>query len=131
ERSELQELHYITPIDNVPSISQHGILSNVRAARLAHASVAMAEIQDRRSRVVVPGGRKLHEYVYMPPKSHAIQAPRSARSTLRSGRSPRDPRFARGCDYGWQRKRRLRALRTGARRFGNRQPRTDFRRILD
>src|SRR5262245_44226385 len=63
ERNELQELHYITPIDNVPSIFQHGILSNVRAARLTHASVAMAEIQDRRSRVVVPGGRKLHEYV--------------------------------------------------------------------
>lgn len=62
ERHELNELHYITPIANVSSILLHGILSHARAARTAHASVAMAEIQDRRSRVVVPGGRRLHEY---------------------------------------------------------------------
>jgi hypothetical protein len=63
ERDELQELHYITPICNVASILQHGLLSNVRAARLKPASVAMQEIQDRRAQVTVPGGRRLHEYV--------------------------------------------------------------------
>lgn len=62
ERRELEELHYITPICNVPSIMQHGILSHARAARLAHRSVAMPEMQDRRSGVRVPGGRRLHEY---------------------------------------------------------------------
>lgn len=63
ERRELQELHYITPICNVPSIVEHGILSHVRAARIEHRSVAMQEMQDRRSKIRVPGGRKLHEYV--------------------------------------------------------------------
>jgi len=62
ERHELQELHYITPICNVPSILQYGILSYARAARFQHQSVAMQEIQDRRAQVCVPGGRSLHEY---------------------------------------------------------------------
>ena len=62
ERHELQELHYITPICNMPSILQHGILSHVRAARLPHESVAMPQIQDRRDQKRVPGGRLLHEY---------------------------------------------------------------------
>ena len=63
QRSELTELHYITPIANVPSILRLGILSHTRAKRVQHESVAMDEIQDRRARVTVPGGRKLHEYV--------------------------------------------------------------------
>ena len=62
ERHELQELHYITPICNIPSILQNGILSHVRASRLQHESVAMQTIQDRRARVRVPRGRPLHEY---------------------------------------------------------------------
>ena len=62
-RHELAELHFITPIDNVPSIVRWGILSHVRAARLLHRSVAMQEIQDLRARVAIPGaGRRLHEY---------------------------------------------------------------------
>jgi hypothetical protein len=62
ERHELTELHYITPIANVPSILKLGILSHNRAKRVRHESVAMNEIQDRRARVTVPGGRKLHDY---------------------------------------------------------------------
>jgi len=62
ERRKLTELHYITPIANVPSILQLGILSHARAQRLQPQSVAMQVIQDRRARVTVPGGRKLHEY---------------------------------------------------------------------
>lgn len=62
ERHELQELHYITPICNVPSIMQNGILSHVRAGRVHHESVAMQEMQDRRASIRVPGGRPLHEY---------------------------------------------------------------------
>lgn len=62
ERHELTELHYITPLANVPSILQLGILSHVRAQHLKPQSVAMRVIQDRRARVTVPGGRRLHEY---------------------------------------------------------------------
>lgn len=61
-RDELEELHYITPISNVPSIADLGILSHERASRVSHDSVAMQEIQDLRAKVVVPGGRRLHEY---------------------------------------------------------------------
>ena len=63
ERHELAELHYITPIANVPSILQLGILSHSRSKSVQHESVAMHEIQDRRAKVAVPGGRKLHDYV--------------------------------------------------------------------
>jgi len=58
----LTELHNIMPIANIQSVMQHGILSNERAAKLEHHSVAMAQIQDRRDRVQVPGGLKLHQY---------------------------------------------------------------------
>lgn len=60
---ELEELHYITPIDNVPSICKEGILCRNRATKIEHATVAMSEILERRARVAVPQGRKLFEYV--------------------------------------------------------------------
>jgi len=61
-REEVEELHYITPMTNAPSIVQHGIVSHRRAIRLHHSSVAMAEIQDLRAKKSVPGGRLIHEY---------------------------------------------------------------------
>jgi hypothetical protein len=61
-REELQELHFITAIENLPSIVEQGILSHVRAAGLPHCSIAMQTMQDRRAQVVVPRGRRLHEY---------------------------------------------------------------------
>lgn len=63
KREELEELHYIAPIANVPSILKHGILSHVRADKFPHQSVAMQEIQNRRRKVQVPNARRLHEYV--------------------------------------------------------------------
>jgi hypothetical protein len=62
-RDELSELHYISPIVNVASILKHGILSHNKAEKLNHTSVAMAEIQDLREKVVVPNGMPLHDYV--------------------------------------------------------------------
>ena len=59
---DLKELHYIAPIENVPSIVELGILSHSRAAQLPHRSVAMPEMQDRRAKRTVPSGKKLHEY---------------------------------------------------------------------
>jgi hypothetical protein len=63
QRSELAELHYITPIANLSSMLQRGILSHVRAGRVPHQTVEMGEIQERRAPKTVPGGRRLHEYV--------------------------------------------------------------------
>jgi len=61
-RADVAELHYITPIANVPSIVQHGILSHNRARHLSHHSVAMQEVQDIRENKRIPGARPLHDY---------------------------------------------------------------------
>src|SRR5947209_11485001 len=61
-REELDELHYITPIENVRSILQLGILSNRESRRLRPRSIAKKEVQDLRAKVRIPGGRALHEY---------------------------------------------------------------------
>jgi len=63
KRNELEELHYITTIRNVPSIMSKGILSYKRVKKINHNSVAMEVIQERREKKVVPAGRPLHEYV--------------------------------------------------------------------
>jgi hypothetical protein len=63
KREELSELHYITPIENIRSIMEEGMLSNRRSRGIAHRSVAMAEIQNIRATKRVPGGHPLHEYV--------------------------------------------------------------------
>jgi hypothetical protein len=60
---ELEELHYITPIENMKSICSLGILSHEQAEKHRHKSVAKKEVQERRKKVVVPGGRPLHQYV--------------------------------------------------------------------
>ena len=62
-REEISELHYITPIENVASICQRGILSHNKVGTHHHLSVAMANIQARRASKVVPGGLPLHDYV--------------------------------------------------------------------
>jgi hypothetical protein len=59
---EISEFHYITPIKNVPSILQHGILSHNRAAKLKHDDISMREIQEVRAKKRVPGGLALHDY---------------------------------------------------------------------
>lgn len=62
KRADVIELHYITAIANVISIVQNGILSHTLADRLAHESVAMPEIQERRRNKQIPGAQELHDY---------------------------------------------------------------------
>lgn len=61
-RDELDELHYIAHVDNVPSICARGILSHRKAVAIGHRSIADSEVQDRRKRRRVPGGLLLHDY---------------------------------------------------------------------
>ncbi len=61
-RSDITELHFITPIANVPSIMKHGILSHSQAKLVQHDSVAMPEIQEKRQNKQIPGARLLHDY---------------------------------------------------------------------
>jgi len=62
KRSDVKELYYITPIANVPSIVNNGILSHELSKKLAHESLAMEEIQAKRKNKRIPGARKLHRY---------------------------------------------------------------------
>ena len=50
------------PMANIGSVMTHGILSYERAARLAHRSVALQPVQEKRDQKQVPGGLKLHQY---------------------------------------------------------------------
>jgi hypothetical protein len=61
--SDVSELHYITPIANLASIFQYGLLSYNQVTNIKHKSIALPEVQDKRKRKSVPGGRPLHDYV--------------------------------------------------------------------
>jgi hypothetical protein len=56
------EFQCIMPLENIPSVLRFGILSNERAAKLQHRSVALEVVQERRDLKHVPGGLKLHQY---------------------------------------------------------------------
>jgi len=58
----IPELHFITPIENIPSILKKGILSNEQAAKHNHTSVANSVVQDRREGIRIPNGLALHQY---------------------------------------------------------------------
>jgi hypothetical protein len=57
---DLPELHNINVLKNLGSILTLGILSHDGAKRIKHYSVAMAEIQDIRAKVLLPNNKKLH-----------------------------------------------------------------------
>lgn len=56
------ELHSIMPIENIPSVMQHGILSHEQASQLCHEDISLSDVQDKRDSKTVPGGLKLHQY---------------------------------------------------------------------
>jgi hypothetical protein len=58
----LEEFQNITPLANIPSIMELGILSYARASKFPHLSVALQAVQDKRDCKRVPGGLALHEY---------------------------------------------------------------------
>src|SRR2546430_13722578 len=56
------EFQCIMPLENIPSVLKLGVLSNERAAKVPHYSVALEVVQERRDLKHVPGGLKLHQY---------------------------------------------------------------------
>lgn len=62
KRSDITELYYITPIANIPSIMELGIVSYELSKKLSHRSLAMKIVQTRRKNKRIPSARKLHEY---------------------------------------------------------------------
>ena len=62
-RSDIKELYFITPIVNVPSVMEYGILSYNLSIKLPHRSIAMQEMQEKRKVKKIPGTKKkLHDY---------------------------------------------------------------------
>ena len=61
-RDEITEIHFIAPIANVALIMEHGILCHKGATQIEHHSVAMPEIQERRTNKRIPGAGPLHDY---------------------------------------------------------------------
>ena len=55
-------LYNIQAIDNIPSIIQRGLLSNEKAEKIKHTSIAMQEVQNLRDKVIIPNGMALHKY---------------------------------------------------------------------
>lgn len=62
QRNQIRALYFITPFVNVPSILHHGILCHRSATWLRPESIADPGVQQRRSKVTVPGGHALHSY---------------------------------------------------------------------
>jgi len=62
KREDLKELHYITPIANVPSIIANGILSHNLSQKIPHASCASNDVQRTRAKKYLPDGSPLHDY---------------------------------------------------------------------
>ncbi|WP_406125126.1 DUF4433 domain-containing protein [Streptomyces canus] len=63
QRSRVLELHYITPIVNLASIANVGLVCHQEAERIPHLSVASESVQDNRRDKRIPGGGILHSYV--------------------------------------------------------------------
>jgi hypothetical protein len=59
---QVREFHNIMPIENIPSVMEHGILSHERIAKLPHRDVSMAGVQNLRDQKRVPNGLRLHQY---------------------------------------------------------------------
>lgn len=55
-------VYNIMPISNIPSVLQYGIVCFDQMQKIRHSSIAMNEIQKRRSGVEVPNGHPLHQY---------------------------------------------------------------------
>ena len=72
-------LYNIQAIQNIPSIIERGLLSNDRANKIRHVSIAMTEIQERRNRVRIPNGLRLHQYanLYFDPWNPMLSRKRS------------------------------------------------------
>jgi ssDNA thymidine ADP-ribosyltransferase, DarT len=81
---KLEEFQNITPIVNIPSILEHGILSHVEASKLPHHSIALQEVQDKRDQKQIPGGLALHEYanVYFHARNPMMSRRRGEARTL-------------------------------------------------
>jgi hypothetical protein len=86
-RSDINELHFITHIGNVPSIIQEGIVSRNKAIRdrINNHDISMGSVQDWRSGKKIPGTRnELHDYanLYFDAHNPMLSARRSRNNEI-------------------------------------------------
>lgn len=62
ELTEKRYVYNIMPIANIPSVLQYGIVCFDHMQQIQHSSIAMNEVQVRRSKVEIPNGHSLHQY---------------------------------------------------------------------
>lgn len=63
-KNDVNELHFITYIDNVPSIMGQGILSHNKSKKFNPRDISEKGVQDRRAVKKIPGiNKSLHDYV--------------------------------------------------------------------
>ena len=55
-------VYSIMPVVNIPSVLQYGVVCFDQVQRMQHSSIAMDEVQARRSNVEIPNGLHLHQY---------------------------------------------------------------------
>ncbi|WP_156754988.1 DUF4433 domain-containing protein [Actinokineospora pegani] len=64
DRGDVEEFHYITPVENLTSVLTYGLQSHERAKAYQHVSVASESVQGLRAPKHIPGqGRTIHDYV--------------------------------------------------------------------
>jgi len=62
-RCDIAELHFITYIENVPSILKRGILSHNESRNINFHDISESGVQERRAKKKIPGTNKsLHDY---------------------------------------------------------------------
>jgi hypothetical protein len=81
---EVVELHNITPLENLGSTLERGILSHDQAKAVKHSSVAMEDVQDRRANVILPNKQRLHSYanLYMNARNTMMYVRKDSHETL-------------------------------------------------
>jgi len=57
-----KEFQSIQSIKTIPSILEHGILSNENASKIPHVDISMKEMQEKRDVKSVPHGMDIHKY---------------------------------------------------------------------
>ncbi len=85
---DLDELHFITLMEIIPSIMNHGILSHNQAKRLKVQTISNPLVQARRANKVIPNAGRLHDYANLyfharNPMMCAIQSRREELAVLR------------------------------------------------
>lgn len=68
-KAPFSALYSIMPIENIPSIIKHGILSHELACKYNHKSVALEDVQNKRE-IKIINARKLHSYANLYFDSH-------------------------------------------------------------